>query len=208
MSGTSPAPGSVVVNPRTGEPVTAAQAFAAWLEQHEPDLFQALLKQAATEAKASGLGDWSSILSSIGNVAGDIGSGISDAASSVGSYLTSSQGLSSLSNLASTYLQSQTQQSVTQMQLARAQQGLPPAPVSYATNSAGQVVPVYTAGNLPPSLTGSAQPLNLGNGQTGYQLNSQALATLAGSSTLKQYLPWILLGGGALLLGGLLLMRK
>ncbi|MGH7144781.1 MAG: hypothetical protein ACREJ2_11735 [Planctomycetota bacterium] len=193
----------IVINPNTGRPVTAGQAFAAWLEQHEPDLFQALLKDAAAHGAIpkAGLGDWSSILS-------DIGSGISDAASSVGDYLTSSQGMQSLTGLANTYLQSQTAQAVTQMQVSRAQQGLAPAPVSYAVNSAGQTVPVYTGSTVPSSIAPYAgQPVNLG-GTTAYPLSSQALAALSGGSTLTKYMPWILAGGGALLLFGLLAMRK
>lgn len=200
-------PANAVVNPRTGEPVTAAQAFAAWLEQNEPDLFQALLKHAATESSAKGLGDWSSILSSVGSVASDLGSGISDAASSVGSYLTTGGGLTALSNLAGTYLQSKTAQSVVQMQLARANQGMAPAPVSYATNASGQVVPVYTA-TLPTSIAPYAgNAVTLSNGQSGYPLTTPALTALSGASTLSQYLPWILLGGGVLIVG-LLLLRK
>lgn len=202
-------PANAIINPSTGEPVTAAQAFAAWLQVHEPDLFQALAREAAARGAipTAALGDWSDILTGVENVASDIGTGISDAASSVGNFLTSSQGMQSLSSLANTYLQGQTAQQVTSMQLSRATQGLPPAPVSYATNSAGQVVPVYTGASVPSSIA-VGQPLNLGNGQTGYALNSQALASLSGSSTLQRYLPWILIGGGVLLVGGLLLSRR
>lgn len=204
---TGAVPANAVINPNTGQPVTAAQAFAAWLEQNEPTLFQALLREAAANgAVLKGLGDWSDILSSVGNVASDIGSGISDAASSVGGWLTSSTGLSSLTSLANTYLQSQTAQSVTQMQLSRAAQGLAPAPVTYATNTAGQVVPVYTGTTVPSSIAPYAgQAVNLGNGITGVPLSTPALAALSGT-TLQQYLPYILLGGGLLVLA--LFMRN
>lgn len=199
----------VIVNPRTGEPVTAGQAFAAWLEANEPDLFQALLKEAAAHgavaaASAPGgqLGDWSDVLSSIG-------SGISDAASSVGTWLTSSQGLQSLSSLANVYLQNQTAQSVTQMQLSRAQAGLPPAPVTYTTNTAGQAVPVYTGSQVPNYIAPYAgQAVTLPSGQTAYPLAAPALSALAPSSALTAYLPWILAGGGLLLLTVLLSSRR
>jgi hypothetical protein len=194
----STAPKATVVNAR-GEPATAAQGFAAWLEKNEPDLFQALLKHAAA---GKGLGDWSSILSDVGSIASSIGSDIGSAATSVGDYLTSSQGLQTLSSLASTYLSSQTQQSVTQMQLDRAQQGLAPAPVSYATNAAGQVVPFYTASSLPSSIVPYASaPVTDSMGNTGYPLSSQGIAALSGTSTstLQKYLPYILIGGAALL---------
>lgn len=204
-------PVNAVINRATGEPVTAAQAFAAWLQQNEPALFNALAAEAAK--KSPGLGDWSSILSSIGsgveNVAGDLGSGISSAASSVGDYLTSSQGLSSLTSLANTYLQSQTAQSVAQVQLSRAQQGLAPAPVSYATNSAGQVVPVYTGVN--PALTAGAEPVNLGNGQVGYTLGASQLSSLGGNSFstfLQAYGLPLALGVGGILVLWLLMSRR
>lgn len=186
---------AVIVNRSTGRPLTAAQAFAAWLQQNEPELFNALAAEAAK--KAPGLGDWSSILSSIGSGVESVASDIGSAASSVGDYLTSSQGLQSLSQLAQTYLQGQTAQQVTQLQLQRAAQGMAPAPVSYTTNAAGQVVPVYT-GSAPPA---GAQPIQLGSGQVGYTLGQSQLAALAPGGTVaaffRQYgLPLALAGGG------------
>jgi hypothetical protein len=198
--------GTPVINPRTGQPVTAAQGFAAWLEVNEPALFAALLKAASSSGMPpAGLGDWSSILSDVGSVASSLGSGISDAASSVGNYLTSSQGLQSLSSLANTYMQTQAQQAVLQTQLSRAQQGLPPAPVSYSTNAAGQVVPVYTGASQVPGLYGS--PVTLPNGTSGYPISTTGLTALGGTSSMSSYLPWIL-GGAAVLVGILFLTSR
>lgn len=195
-------PVNAIINPNTGQPLTAAQAFASWLELNEPALFRALAQRAAASGAAPGLGDWSDFLSSVGSVASDLGSDISGAASSVGDWLASGQGMSSLTNLANTYLQDQTAQSVVQTQLSRAQQGLPPAPISYTTSSSGAVVPVYTASSIPssiaPYVTGS--PVNLGSGGTGVPISGQALGLLSGAGGLSQYLPYILLLGGAGLL--------
>ncbi len=221
MNATVLVPANAIRNPNTGEPVTAAQAFAAWLEVHEPALFQALAeKAAAAGARTSGLADWSSILSSIESgvtsVASDIGSGISDAASGVGNFLTSSGGLQSLSTLANTYLQSQQQQTVLQTQLARANQGLPPAPISYTTNAAGQVIPVYTGSTLPMGIqqavgAGQSQFLQLPNGTSGYTLNNASLASLGGGGGiggfLQKYGLELAIAGGGLVVLALLIKR-
>lgn len=198
-------PVNAVRSASTGEPITAAQGFAAWLEQNEPALFAALAEHAA--AAGTRLGDWSSILSDVGSFASSVGSDISGAASSVGTYLTSSQGMQSLASLANTYLQSQTAQQVVSAQLARANQGMAPAPITYQTNAAGQVVPVYTGANPPAG----AVPVQLGNGQVGYQLGSGQLAALSSGGIgqfFQQYGTTIAVVGGILLVGVLALGRR
>jgi hypothetical protein len=149
-----------------------------------------------------------------------LGSGIASAASSVGSWLTSGGGLNSLANLGSTYFKTQatTQQAQTnaqlqtavlQAQVARTQAGLSPAPVSYVTNAAGQVVPVYTGSvNTYPALqsaigAGTSQYVAAGN-VAGYTVPSNMISTLGPQMSLTQVLPWLLLIGGALVLSSVL----
>lgn len=188
---TTAARAQVMMNPATGRPVTAAQLFAAWLEQNEPQLFAALAERAGV---SSGLGDWSSIISDIGSVASTVGSGLSSAASSVGDWLTTGGGAASLASLANTYLQSQASQSLTNLQIARAQQGLPPAPVSVGTTAYGSTVPVYN-GASPPA---GSQLVTLANGQQAYAMTTGGVSSLLGANWM-QYLPWVL-GLGALIL--------
>lgn len=204
---------SAVINPQTGEPVRAIDAFAAWLALHEPALFAALEARAAAGGTAAGrtaagrtgaagapaqLGSWTSILS---DVSSGISSAMSDAGSaisSVGGYLTSSSGLSSLSALANTYLTSQAQQQVTQAQLSLAQSGQAPAPISYEQTASGQVMPIYSGAQSIDTV-----PVQLANGSVGSAITSSGLAQLTGGG-LSSYLPW-LIGAGAL--AAILLMR-
>lgn len=106
-------------------------------------------------------GFWSGLGSDISSIGSDVLSGIG----SVGSYLTSSTGLSSLTGLANTYFGSQavkaqanTQQAVLNAQTQRVANGYSPAPVTYQTNAQGQLVPVYqgAGGYTPLSSSGIA----------------------------------------------------
>lgn len=154
----------------------AAQAFAAWLQQNEPELFAALLER-ADRTGVAGLGAWTDVLSSIG-------SGLANAVKSVASYVASPSGTSSLTSLAQTYLQSQGQKNALKVQLAQAQAGYTPAPIETRYDAATNTyVPVYTppAGTAPVPLTAdlSAQLLR----------QSQRF-------DWNRWLPWII-GGGA-----------
>jgi hypothetical protein len=102
--------------------------FAQWLARDQPELFIALYRRANVVSKAAnGLKDFTDLLSSIG-------SGIATAASSVGTYLTSSQGLQTLTALSSAYLTSKAANQAVGINLQRAQQGLPPAPIQTTYN--------------------------------------------------------------------------
>jgi hypothetical protein len=198
MSG---APGQIIVNPATGRPVTAGQALAAWLERYEPALFQALAARANVAPSTGALGDLTDFLSSAGSdfssIASDIGSGISSAASSVGDWLTTGGGTQALANLATTYVQTQQAQALTNLQIQRAQAGLAPAPVAVAQSAAGTPVPVYTSIAAPPPA--GAQLVTLANGQQAYALTGSQVSSLASPTNWSSYLPWAL-GAGALLL--------
>lgn len=105
------------------------------------------VSSALTDTSGSSGGFWSSLGSGLSSLGSDVVSGIG----SVGSYLTSNTGLSSLTGLANTYFanqavqtQANTQQAVLAAQTQRVASGYSPAPVSYQRNSAGQLVPVYS----------------------------------------------------------------
>lgn len=113
----------------------SAEALAEWLAKNEPALFDALLRQAATDsARLNGITDF---LSSIGNA-------VTGAAKSVGTYLTSQQGMNTLTNLGTSYLAGKQQQKVLSTQVALAQAGMSPAPIQNTIGANGQTVPIYT----------------------------------------------------------------
>jgi len=110
--------------------------------------------------------DWGNVFDSIG----------SDLAS-VGSWLTSSQGLTTVGNLTNTILKANTpQQQTVQTQISRVAAGSNPAPITYGVDSSGQVVPILQTGY-----------------NTGQALNQNTLASLLPSS-LSQYATPISIG--------------
>jgi hypothetical protein len=126
-----------------GQQITAADGLAIWLANNHPALFQAL---AARSLERAGFADWSDILKSIGT-------GITTAVKSVGSYLASSDGVKTLSSLAGSYLTTKAQKDVLNMQVQRAEQGQEPASISYVMDSyTGQATPVYTANGVTAQL--------------------------------------------------------
>lgn len=153
-----------------------------------------------------------------------IGSGITTAASNVANFLTSNQGLSDLTKLGTAFFQyqnnqvnAQLQTQVLQAQVARAQAGQSPAPVTYAMVG-GKLVPVYTSnplatvngalispGSMPSGLVaaisaGQSQLVTLPDGTTGYTVPPSVVGSLSLQGvSLQQMLPWILLIGGGLL---------
>lgn len=162
----------------------------------------------------------SSLSDSAGNFLSTLGSGIADATSSVGSWLTSGGGLNALASLGSTYFKTQAstaqaqtnaqlQTAVLQAQVARAQAGLSPAPVSYVQGANGQTIPVYTGSvNTYPALQAA-----IGAGQSqfvttpniaGYTIPRNMVSTLGPGLSLGQIWPWALLIGGALVLSHVL----
>lgn len=148
----------------------------------------------------------------------EVGSGISSAASSVGNFLTSAQGLGDVTKLATAYFQAQTSSTnaaiakqVLTAQVARAAVGASPAPIQYAVSSTGQLVPVYTGvvgANLPLALqsaiaSGASQYVSTPGGVSGYTVPSNIIGGLAGGTSLSDLLPWI-----ALIVGGLILANE
>lgn len=106
--------------------LSAATAFAKWLAVDQPELFLALHKKATAGGGFSGFADLFSSL----------GSGLANAASSVGSYLTSSAGMQAITSLGGAYLNSQAARKAVQLNLQRAQAGAAPEPIQTAFNPA------------------------------------------------------------------------
>lgn len=133
-------------------------------------------------------------------------SGLLNAAESVGSWITSPQGLTALTNVGTAIIKTQqtqaiasTQLAVIQAQAARAAAGLPPAPIGYTPR--GQ--PVYNASaGLPYPLeqavnNGQVQPVQLPDGSVGYTLTPPLLQSVLGTGIPAW--AW-LVGAGALVL--------
>ncbi len=129
-------------------PIAATQ-LAQWIALNEPKLFQALSENAARGAGFAGFTDWLST----------VGSSLSGAVKSVGTFLTSEKGLSTLTTLGGAYLANKSQQNVLQTQVALAQAGMAPAPITNS-NFSGGVQPVYTPTGQPvtPALLNQLQP--------------------------------------------------
>jgi hypothetical protein len=169
---------------------------------------------ALTSIDTGTIGEGTSFWDSVGSTLSTVGSGILNAAASVGNYLTSAQGLNTLANVGTAVLKTQqaqavatTQQAVLQQQIVRAQTGIAPAPITYQNGlpvySTGQLDGGIDSGTLPPSLlaaiqNGTAIPVQLPDGTIGYELtNSSTLNSVLGGSTIPS---WLWIAGGALLL--------
>lgn len=159
---------------------SSAIALAEWLAQNEPELFAALAARA--EQGLSGITDFFSTLGTgIAKAASSIGTGLTTAVKGVGSFLASPNGLSTLSTLGQTYLQTQAQKNALKVQLATVQAGQQPAPIETRYDAAtGTYVPVY----VPPA--GTAQLLTP-------DLSAQLMRDA--QPAWNRYMPW-LIGGG------------
>jgi hypothetical protein len=167
-------------------------------------------------APALDTGSFSTPISNTGGDSGSfldsLGSGIANAATAVGSALVNPQVLSSVANLGAAYFKTQqvqataaVQSQILQSQIARAQAGYGPAPITYITGPNGQPMPVYaSATGIPAALSqsiaaGQSQQVLLPNGQVGYTIPTNILGGLS-STSLGTALPWLLIAGAALIL--------
>lgn len=129
--------------------------------------------------------------STLGSVLGSVGSGILSAIGSVGSYLASPTGLNAASGVAKAVYGAQAASAAAQTiqtQIARTAANQTAAPITYAQNAAGQLVPVYA--------TQTPQ------GAVYQPLTSQGLQSLTPSGLtqfLSQYGLWVLGAGVAVL---------
>ncbi len=102
--------------------------------------------------------------------------GLSGALASIGSFLSSATGLSSLSNLATAAYKANTPQAATiATQIGRVQAGANPAPITYGYNAAGQLVPILAKANT-----------------AGVALNPQTLAGLIPASWTPYVVPTVI----------------
>ncbi len=102
--------------------------------------------------------------------------GLSGALASIGSFLSSATGLSSLSNLATAVYKANTPQAATiATQIGRVQAGANPAPITYGYNTAGQLVPILAKANT-----------------AGVALNPQTLAGLIPASWTPYVVPTVI----------------
>ncbi len=172
-----------------------ADSLAQWLLKDQPGLFVKLAQVARVVPKNTALGDFTDILSAIG-------SGISTAVSSVGSFLTSAQGLQTLSTLGATYMTTQAQKNALNVQLATTAANKTAAPIQTVYNSqTGQYEALYTTAN------GQQQVVTSNNAAQFYPTGAIGSQTIAATASgLTQYLPYIAIGGGLLVL--MLLMRS
>lgn len=138
----------------------SAQSFATWLMKDQPELFLALAERAGVQVNRQNMGGFSDILSAIG-------SGVSNAVKSVGSFLTSSQGLTTLTSLGTAYLTTAAQKNAVNIQLEQAKANAAAAPIqtTYNPNSGAYEV-VYTNQNgqqVPVTAQNKNQLLNYGS---------------------------------------------
>jgi hypothetical protein len=174
------------------------------------------MSEVSFDASTIGSGVGASLSSGSGDFLSSVGSGLANAAEGVGSWLTSSQGLTSLTNLASTLVATNAQQQVLAAQVARAQAGQAPLPITYAVAANGQAVPVYQVAPgtpimapsyVPPATlipaplqaavaSGTARPVLLPDGSAGYTVPPSTLSSLFSGS--DSWL-WLVLGAAVLL---------
>lgn len=172
---------------------------------------------AATSITAPDTGTLDVSTDNSGGFLSSLGSGISTAASSVASFLTSQQGLSDMAKLGTAYFQLQNTQAnaalqtqLLQAQAQRAASGAAPLPVTYVTGTNGQLIPLYavsSGGLLPAALAnavaaGASQYVTTPSGISGYTVPTNIIPALSGSDSLTSLLPWI-----ALIVGGLILAK-
>lgn len=187
------------------------------LDSFQPTLATVPISSAApaTNPSAPDTGTLDVATDNSGGLLSTVGSGIASAASSVGNFLTSAQGLSDVTKLATAYFglqntkaNAQLQTAVLQAQVARASNGTAPAPVTYALNSAGQLVPIYAVtagGTIPAALAaaiqnGTSQYVTTPSGVSGYTVPANTISALGSGVSLTSLLPWVLLIVGGLVL--------
>jgi hypothetical protein len=152
-----------------------ADRLARWIADNQPRLFAQLLTRSGLPKEE---------LAGIFDSLSTFGTSVGNAVSSVGSYLTSQDGLNSIAKLGTTYLQTQAQRDALQTQLRLAQSGQPLAPIYTATPYTTAIANgVY----YQPNPTVPAQPFNA-------SLVSAPEAQIGGIPV-----KWIAIGGVALL---------
>lgn len=145
-----------------------------------------------------------SFLSDLGSGIASVGASLLKSVGTVAAGLTNPTTIKSLAGVAQSYFTTQAQATALQTQLARANAGMSPAPITYTRDANGNLVPVMAnpqTGTI--AYNSQGQPYyvtpRLANG-----LLPNATAGISSLSSLTPYLP-IVIGGAALLflIGGL-----
>lgn len=95
--------------------------LARWLAENQPAVFEALMRRSQGEVQPQ--------LSGIADFLSTIGTSVGSAVKSVGSFLTSEDGMKTLATVGGIYLTSQAQKDALKVQMARAQAQTQPAPI-------------------------------------------------------------------------------
>lgn len=124
--------------------------LAKWLALNQPEVFEALVCAQAGEVNPhlNGITDWLT----------SIGSSIGTAVKSVGSFLTTQQGIATTAAIGSLYLQTQAQKDALKIQVANAAAGNPLPAISTVGTTAGNSYPVYQGNALTPSIAAQLMP--------------------------------------------------
>lgn len=150
-------------------------ALAVWLADNQPEVFEGVLRTALVKNAPRGVAGLSGITETLSSLGTSFGSAVK----SVGSFLTSDNGMKTLGTVGGLYLQSQAQKDALKLQSSMVQAGYAPYPVQNVGVNTDTAVPVYgpTGQRLTPSLAQQLMPQG---------------------SLLRDTLPWLLLFGGAL----------
>lgn len=132
-----------------------ADAFAKWLAVNQPEIFEGLLRAAVKREIPE-----KSALSGISDVLSSFGTSFGNAVKSVGSFLSSDDGMKTVGTLGALYLQTQAQRDALKLQTATIKAGYPPQPVTNVGVDTNSAVPVYapTGQPLTPQLTAALTP--------------------------------------------------
>jgi hypothetical protein len=147
-----------------------AKQLADWLMKNQPALFTALAKRAEGRAQLSGISDFFSSL----------GTGVANAASQVGSFIASDDGMKALTGLTTVYLATKQQKEALNAQIKLAQAGAPLAPIANTQDVYGGTVSYY----YPP------------NGGPPIPMSAALAQQLAPRSSVGSFLPYLAIAGG------------
>ena len=161
----------------TLKPGNSKEALALWLAQNQPTVFAALVSRANRSGKLNGITDWLS----------NVGTTLSSSVKSVGSFLGSKEGMTTLTALGTTYLQTQAQKNALRIQTAQAQAGYGMQPIVSGPTSSQYPMYINRATGLQYPLTSS--------------LTSQLMP-----ASMQPYAPWLI--GGFLGLLALFALKR
>lgn len=120
-------------NPYARRTRTPNEALALWIATNQPEVFKALVRDANRAGQLHGITDWLS----------GVGTSLGSAVSNVGSFLSSEDGMKTLTSLGNTYLQVRAQRDALRVQTRLAASGQYPAPIQSVGPNPYTSLPVY-----------------------------------------------------------------